>query len=78
MTKARLDEIRIAFVASTPAYTRDIAGASVNGQSFTFYYDGVEYHREEFAALLQDAYCQLGDTRYGVPEGNRTVACFTR
>lgn len=77
MVKSQLDTIRVAFAASTPAYTRDLAGASVNGESFTFFHDGVEYQREEFAALLQDAYCQIGETRYGYPPGNRTAAMFT-
>ena len=74
--RSRLDEIRVAFVATTPDYTRGLAGASVNGESFTFFHDGVEYQREEFAALLQDAYIQLGETKYGYPHGNRTAASF--
>lgn len=76
MVKSQLDPIRIAFAADVPTYTRDLAGASVNGQSFTFAHNGIEYTREEFAALLQDAYAQLGDTRYGLPPGNRTAASF--
>lgn len=76
MVKSQLDVIRTAYAAQAPAYSRDLAGASVNGQSFTFFHDGVEYQREEFAALLQDAYCQLGETKYGRPPGNRTAGSF--
>jgi hypothetical protein len=78
MTKAQLDAIRVAFAADVPEYTRGLAGGNVNGQSFTFFHDGVEYQREEFAGLLQDAYVQLGDTRYGYPPGNRTAASFAQ
>lgn len=77
MTLAQLDAIRVAYAADAPTYTRDLAGSSVNGQSFTFFHDGVEYQREEFASLLQDAYCQLGQTKYGYPSGNRTAASFS-
>lgn len=77
MTRPQLDALRVAFAASGPAYSRDLAGASVNGESFTFFHDGVEYQREEYAGLLQDAYCQLGETKYGYPPGNRTAARFT-
>ena len=76
IAKSQLDAIRETFAATPPAYSRDLAGASVNGESFTFTHSGVEYQREEFAALLQDAYWQLGDTRYGCPPGNRTAASF--
>ncbi len=76
MSKAQLDAIRVAFAADAPSYTRDLAGASVNGESFTFTHSGVEYSREEFAGLLQDAYWQIGETRYGEPPGNRTAARF--
>lgn len=77
MSRAQLDAIRVAFAADAPNYSRSLAGASVNGQSFTFSHGGVEYQREEFAGLLQDAYCQLGETRYGCPPGNRTAARFS-
>lgn len=77
MSRAQLDVIRIAFAGDSPEYTRGLAGASVNGQSFTFTHSGVEYQREEFAGLLQDAYVQLGETKYGCPPGNRTAARFT-
>jgi hypothetical protein len=77
MSRTQLDAIRVAFAADAPTYTRSLAGASVNGQSFTFSHDGVEYHREEFASLLQDAYCQIGVTTWGTPAGNRTAARFT-
>ncbi len=76
MTRTQLDAIRVAFTGDAPEYTRGLAGASVNGQSFTFTHSGVEYQREEFAAALQDAYCQLGETKYGCPPGNRTAAWF--
>lgn len=77
MTKTQLDAARAAFVADTPEYSRGLAGASVNGQSFTFTHSGVEYTREEYAALLQDAYQQIGETKYGTPPGNRTAARFS-
>lgn len=77
MVKSQLDAIRLAFTADAPTYTRDLAGASVNGESFTFSHNGVEYAREEFAGLLQDAYVQLGETKYGYPPGNRTAANFS-
>lgn len=74
MVKAQLDATRIKFAGTVPEYDRGLAGASMNGQSFTFTHSGVTYHREEFASLLQDAYCQLGITEFGCPTGNRTVA----
>jgi hypothetical protein len=74
MTEAQLDQIRIKFASSTPSYDRALAGASVNGESFTFTHSGATYQREEFASLLQDAYLQIGVTKWGLPRGNRTVA----
>lgn len=74
MTKAQLDLVRLKFAANAPEYSFGLAGANVNGQSFTFTHSGVEYAREEFAALLQHAYWQLGVTEYGFPPGNRSVA----
>ena len=76
MSRSQLDAIRVAFAADAPAYTRSLAGGSINGQSFTFTHVGNVYQREEFAGLLQDAYCQLGETKYGCPPGNRTAARF--
>ena len=75
-TKAGLDAIRTAFVADTPTYTRDLAGAGVNGQSFTFTHSGVEYTREQFWELLKHAYNQVGETKYGYPAGDHTAARF--
>ena len=75
-TKADLDAIRLDFRAKATSFNSGLSSASVNGQSFTFSYAGVEYPREQFAQLLQDAYCQLGDTSYGVPQPNRAVNRF--
>lgn len=75
-TKLELDAILAKFKADDPSYTRDIAGGNVNGESFTFSHGDVEYTRAEFAARLQAAYWELGETKYGPPPGDRTCADF--
>lgn len=66
-TRAQLDVIRVEFTTRTPDYGQALTGASINGQSYQF--GAATYTAEEFAAILQDAYCQLGVTQYGTPAG---------
>lgn len=75
-TKGELDAIRLDFKAKATSFNAGLSSASVNGQSFTFSYAGVEYRREEFAMLLQDAYLQLGISDYGAPPSATRVTRF--
>lgn len=71
-TKADLDQLRLAFVAKTPAYGLTLTGSSINGQSYQF--GQSTYTEEEFGDHLAAAYQQLGITQYGEPSGRTTTA----
>ena len=75
-TRAQLDAVRLKFTADAAAFNQGLSSASVNGQSFSFNYQGVAYSREEFGDQIAAAYCALGIYDYGTPAPNRSAARF--
>lgn len=75
-TKSDLDQLRLAFIAKTPAYGLTLTGSSINGQSYQFALGGQQYTEEEFGDHLAAAYNQLGVFIYGTPSPNTITARF--
>lgn len=75
-TKSQLDQIRLKFAAEAASFNSGLAGAAINGSSFTFSHAGREYSREQFGDALAAAYNQLGVSDYGHPTGNRATTRF--
>ena len=75
-TKPQLDAERVRFTGQESAGGPQIAGASVNGQSFTFAVNGTQLSREEWGDALAAAYNQLGIYDYGSPTSSTRVVAF--
>lgn len=75
-TKAELDQERLRYKEQVKSANTQLAGSSINGQSFTFNVGGREMSLAEWANALADAYQQLGITEYGAPESNRRSTAF--
>ena len=75
-TKPLLDVERLRYVELVQAANSQLAGSSINGQSFTFQIQGREIPLEQMGDILTDAYNQLGVTDYGFPTPNKTVSRF--
>ena len=75
-SKAQLDAERLRYVGMVQTSNSQLAGASVNGQSFTFNIQGREMALAEWADALADAYNQLGVYDYGCPSSPTLAARF--
>lgn len=75
-TKAQLDQERLRYIAEVQKSNTQLAGASINGQSFQFQVNGREMTLEGWADALAAAYVSLGITDYGLPTSNRSTIRF--
>jgi hypothetical protein len=75
-SRGQLDAERLRYIAEVQKSNTQLAGASINGQSYQFNIQGRELTLEEWADAIAGAYCQLGITDYGTPSGNAALARF--
>lgn len=75
-TRAQLDAERLRYVAQVQSANTQLAGSSVNGQSFTFMVQGREISLEEWGDTIAAAYNQLGVYDYGTPAPRKTISRF--
>lgn len=71
-SQGQLDRERLRYIAEVQKANTQLAGAAVNGQSFTFTSGaGREMSLEQWADALAGAYVQLGITDFGFPSPTR-------
>lgn len=75
-TLPELDAERVRYKAEVQKANTQLAGAGINGQSFTFAVNGREMSLEEWANALAHAYQQLGHTAFGEATSPVTVSRF--
>jgi hypothetical protein len=77
-TLAQLNQERLAYIAAVQNGDAQLAGASINGQSFQFKTGGSdsEMTLEEWGDALAAAYVSLGITDYGFPTPSRATIRF--
>jgi hypothetical protein len=75
-TKAQLDAERLRYVQEVQKANSTLAGAGINGQTFTFSLRGRELSLEEWGDTLAAAYNSLGVYDYGTPGSRDSLARF--
>lgn len=70
-SQGQLDRERLRYIAEVQKSNTQLAGAAVNGQSFTFNVAGRELSLEEWSDAIAAAYVQLGITDFGFPSPTR-------